>query len=180
MRDPSTPPAPFLIQNYPSATFAGMGPFTKTLSSSTQNSSYSSLPALDMPIFLFAASDRTGQKAMPNPPHHHLPETPSVLEAKAHGHCGKQAPAVRGMCVTPPFTPQLIAIKTGQKRHPDLSLVHFVQFYSIEWKKKSGRNHWQTKCPNTLRCRFLFFCKWSIRSNFWVTNTQRTCGRGED
>lgn len=71
-------PAPFPIQNYPSATFAGMGPFTKTFNSSTLNSSQPTLPALDMPILRFAVSSRTGQNAMSNLPHHHLPENPSA------------------------------------------------------------------------------------------------------
>lgn len=90
-----------------------------------------------MPIFLFTASSATGQKATSNLPQHHLPENPSALEARAHGHCWKQAPAIKGMCTISPLTPQLISIKTGQRKHLDSPLVYFVQFYSVS-QNRSG------------------------------------------
>lgn len=112
-----------------------MGTFT--LSSFIWNSSQSTLPALDMTIFLFTASCMTGQKSTSNISHHYLPENPSGLEARAHGHCWKQAPDIRGMCTISPLTPLLISIKTGQRKHPDSSLLHLVQLNSVN-QNRSG------------------------------------------
>lgn len=76
----------------------------------------------------------------------------------------RQAPAIRGMCAISPITSLLISIKTGQRKHPDSSQVHFVQFYSVDQKRSEVEISGKLNLPMPL----------DVASNFSVNGACNT------